>query len=403
MPPSTPSTACRTAPATRVTDPVPPSVSLLQDGTHVTLLLSGEWIGRSGQTPHHAEAMLPEPPPPGPAGALRSPGVRSIGFDATGLGRWDSGLIAFLWQLRRRTGERRIAFDESGLPEASRRLLSLLGDDEPAPLPVPRGPPLLARLGEAATGALTATGELSSLLGSLTLRTGAASLGRARMRVGDLFDNLYDAGPAALLIVTVVNVLVGAILAFVGVVQLRRLAADSFVANLVGLALVREMVPVMTAIIMAGRTGGAYAARIATMQGNEEIDALRATGIPVGDYIVLPAVLSLTAMMPVLYLYGCVVGIAGGFVVAVSMMDITPLSYLQQTRASVPVAQFAFGFAKSIAFGLMIAVTSCRIGMKAGRSAADVGSAATSAVVVGIVGTIALDAIFAVVGNATGH
>ena len=374
-------------------DPRPPDFKLLQDGTHATLLLSGEWIGQSGQTPHQAEAVLP-----GPGIA-----VRSIGFDTTGLGRWDSGLIAFLWQLRRRAGERRIAFDDSGLPEASRRLLSLLDAGQPPPPPPRRGPPLLARLGEATTGALAGTGELSSLLGSLTMRAGAASMGRARMRTTDLLDNLYDAGPAALLIVTVVNVLVGAILAFVGVVQLRRLAADSFVANLVGLALVREMVPVMTAIIMAGRTGGAYAARIATMQGNEEIDALAATGIPVGDYIVLPAVLSLTAMMPVLYLYGCVVGISGGFVVAISMLDITPLAYIQQTRTSLPVGQFVFGFAKSLAFGLMIAVTSCRIGLKAGRSAADVGSAATSAVVVGIVGTIALDAVFAVVANAAGH
>ena len=138
-------------------------------------------------------------------------------------------------------------------PRPSRRLLSLLDAGQPPPPPPRRGPPLLARLGEATTGALAGTGELSSLLGSLTMRAGAASMGRARMRTTDLLDNLYDAGPAALLIVTVVNVLVGAILAFVGVVQLRRLAADSFVANLVGLALVREMVPVMTAIIMAGR------------------------------------------------------------------------------------------------------------------------------------------------------
>ncbi|WP_428377542.1 MlaE family ABC transporter permease [Lichenicoccus sp.] len=381
-----------------MTDPRPAEFALLQDGTHATMRLSGEWVGQSGQTPHLAERVLLEP-----TGGLGSPDLRSIGFDTSGLGRWDSGLIAFLWQLRRRASERRIAFDERGLPEPSRRLLALLDDAPPPPLPAQRRSPLLGRLGAASIGALTGTGELSSLLGSTTLRAGAASLGRAKMRTHDLLDNLYDAGPAALLIITVVNVLVGAILAFVGVVQLRRLAADSFVANLVGLALVREMVPVMTAIIMAGRTGGAYAARIATMQGNEEIDALAATGIPVGDYIVLPAVLSLTAMMPVLYLYGCMVGIAGGFVVAISMLDITPLAYLQQTRAALPVGEFVFGFAKSIAFGLMIAVTSCRIGMQAGRSAADVGSAATSAVVVGIVGTIALDAVFAVVANAVGH
>ena len=118
-------------------------------------------------------------------------------------------------------------------------------------------------------------GVLSSLLG-VTANGGVQALaGRARMRAVDLLANIRDAGPSALVIVSVVNFLIGAILAFVGAVQLRKFAADIYVANLVGLALVREMAAVMTAIVMAGRTGGAYAARIATMQGNEEIDALQ--------------------------------------------------------------------------------------------------------------------------------
>ena len=128
-----------------------------------------------------------------------------------------------------------------------------------------------------------------------------------------------------MIIVSVVNFLIGAILAFVGAVQLRRFAADIFVANLVGLALVREMAAVMTAIVMAGRTGGAYAARIATMRGNEEIDALEVVGIPVSDYLILPSVLALVFTMPLLYLYGCLVGMLGGFVVSISMLNITSL------------------------------------------------------------------------------
>ena len=128
---------------------------------------------------------------------------------------------------------------------------------------------------------------------------------------------------SALIIVSVVNFLIGAILAFVGAVQLRKFAADIYVANLVGLAMVREMAAVMTAIIMAGRTGGAYAARIATMQGNEEIDALTVIGIPVADYIVLPSILALVFTMPFLYLYGCLVGMLGGFVVSIAMLNIT--------------------------------------------------------------------------------
>ena len=189
--------------------------------------------------------------------------------------------------------------------------------------------------------------------------------------------NIRDAGPSALIIVSVVNFLIGAILAFVGAVQLRKFAADIFVADLVGLAVVREMAAVMTAIIMAGRTGGAYAARIATMQGNEEIDALAVVGIPVTDYILLPSILALVFTMPLLYLYGCLVGMLGGFVVSIAMLNITALGYLHQTLDAVPFDQFVFGFVKTIAFAILIGVTSCRIGLKAGRSAADVGVAAT--------------------------
>jgi len=133
-------------------------------------------------------------------------------------------------------------------------------------------------------------------------------------------------------IVTVVNLLVGGILAFVGAVQLRKFGADIYIAALVGVAMIREMAALMTAIVMAGRTGGAYAAQIATMAGNEEIDALRAIGIPVYDYLVLPRVLALTFMMPVLYLYGCAIGIFGGFVVAVAMLNLSPQSFFTETR-----------------------------------------------------------------------
>ena len=222
------------------------------------------------------------------------------------------------------------------------------------------------------------------------------------MRWVDVLANIRDAGPSALIIVSVVNFLIGAILAFVGAVQLRKFAADIYVANLVGLAMVREMAAVMTAIIMAGRTGGAYAARIATMQGNEEIDALQVIGIPVSDYIVLPSILALVFTMPFLYLYGCLVGMFGGFVVSIAMLNITGVGYFNQTLGAVPLDQFAFGFVKSIAFAILIGVTSCQIGLKSGRSAADVGMAATQAVVTGIVGVIALDSVFAVLADVVG-
>jgi phospholipid/cholesterol/gamma-HCH transport system permease protein len=296
-----------------------------------------------------------------------------------------------------------MTLDSGGLPESARTLLGLLPEREAEPKAPPRwrfAP--LRWLGGGTIDLLTEAGILSSLL-ALTASGGMLALaGRARMRAVDLFANIRDAGPSALIIVSVVNFLIGAILAFVGAVQLRKFAADIYVANLVGLALVREMAAVMTAIVMAGRTGGAYAARIATMQGNEEIDALQVIGIPVSDYILLPAILALVFTMPLLYLYGCLVGMLGGFVVSIGMLSVTGAGYLNQTLDAVPLNQFAFGFIKSIAFAVLIGVTSCRIGLKAGRSAADVGVAATRAVVTGIVGVIAMDALFAVLADVIG-
>jgi phospholipid/cholesterol/gamma-HCH transport system permease protein len=213
---------------------------------------------------------------------------------------------------------------------------------------------------------------------------------------------MREAGAGALGIVAVVNGLVGAIIAFVGAVQLRRFGAGMYNADLVGIATAREMAAIMTAVVMAGRTGGAYAAHLATMQGNEEVDALKAFGISVHEFLVLPRITALVTMMPLLYIYACGLGLLGGFVVSMATLDLTSVSYLEELRNAVAFRQFAIGLTKSVTFGALIALVGCHIGLRAGRSAADVGYAATSAVVTGIVGIIALDAVFAVCTNALG-
>jgi phospholipid/cholesterol/gamma-HCH transport system permease protein len=216
-------------------------------------------------------------------------------------------------------------------------------------------------------------------------------------------EQVREAGAGALGIVAIVNGLVGAIIAFVGGRQLQRFGAGMYVANLVGVATAREMAAIVTAIVMAGRTGSAYAAQLATMQGNEEIDGLNVFGIPVFDFLVLPRIAALVTMMPLLYLYGCAVGFLGGFLVSTTTMaDITPAGFLEQLRGSMDETDLAIGFIKSIAFGILVALTGCHIGLRAGRSAADVGRAATTAVVTGIVGIIALDAVFDLCTNALG-
>ena len=359
-----------------------------QSGCQV-LTLSGDWIAQSGGIPSLGEASFAH--------------GDALTFDTTRLGRWDTGLVEFLWDAKLAAAQAGLAIDSANLPDSARKLLDLLPAVLTAASLVPRTPfRPLDWTGARTIAFLTEIGVLAELLAETATGTVSAVRGRSRIRGTDLLGNIRDAGPSALMIVSVVNFLVGAILAFVGAAQLRKFAADAYVANLVGIALVRELAAIMTAIVMAGRTGGAYAARIATMEGNEEIDALKVIGIPISSYLVLPAVLALVVTMPFLYLYGCLIGLLGGFLVSISMLDVTPAGYLYQTLGAVPLSQFAFGFVKSMTFALLIGITSCHVGLKAGRSSADVGSAATRAVVTGIVGVIALDSLFAVMAEVVG-
>lgn len=376
----------------RMTAKSPPTWQLVRAKDRDVFALGGDWIAQSGCIPRFAAIDV--------AGTAAE---RTIAFDTAGLGRWDSGLIEFLWDAKRAAASTGFSIDGAGLPEAARKLLDLL----PTELPTREEPRRrtfrpIYWLGGKTLDMLSEVGFVAELLAAVAKGALLALFARARMRVVDLLANTREAGPQALAIVTIVNFLVGAILAFVGAVQLRKFAADIFVADLVGIAVVREMAAVMTAIVMAGRTGGAYAARIATMRGNEELDALAVVGIRVTDYIVLPSVLALAITMPLLYLYGCLVGMLGGYVVAIAMLNVTTLGYFSQTLDAVAFDQFVFGLVKSFAFAVMIGLTSCRIGLLAGRSAADVGVAATKAVVVGIVGVIAMDAIFAVIADIIG-
>ena len=147
----------------------------------------------------------------------------------------------------------------------------------------------------------------------------------------------------ALPIVAIVNVLMGAILAFVGAVQLKAFGAGIYVADLVGIASVRELTPIITAIVLAGRTGASFAARIATMQGNEEIDALTTLGISPVEFLVLPRVLALCLLMPLLYVYACAFALLGGLLVALPIVDVSTTAYLAQTQEAIAGANFAIG------------------------------------------------------------
>lgn len=225
---------------------------------------------------------------------------------------------------------------------------------------------------------------------------------RWRFRPQDFSRVLADSSARALPIVAVVNVLVGAILAFVGAVQLVKFGAGIFVADLVAIAVSREMAAVITAVVMCGRTGAAFAAELATMQANEEIDALEVLGLPAMDHLVVPRVLALLVMLPLLYVFGCLAGLLGGFAVGASMLQLAPAAYFERSVEALDFDHLGLGFTKAIVFGVLVAICGCYYGLHAERNAAGVGDATTRAVVTGIVGVITLDAVFAVCANALG-
>lgn len=239
-----------------------------------------------------------------------------------------------------------------------------------------------------------------AFFGRVLLSAAATLRHGVRFRARDLGHIMADCSARAVPIVSVVNLLVGSILAFVGAVQLVKFGAGIFVADLVGIAVAREMAAVITAVVMAGRTGAAFAAELATMQAGEEIDAFEVLGVDAVDYLVLPRVIALTLIMPLLFIYACIAGLIGGLIVATGMLGLAPLAYIDRTFDALTLTHLGLGFTKSIVFGALIALIACYCGLNARRNAAGVGLATTQAVVASIVGIIVVDAIFAVCANA---
>ena len=315
--------------------------------------------------------------------------------------RWSTPDAAFLARLLAELEASGPKIALRGLPRELEKLLALSRAAPPSAPAESVGPPdVRERVGLLALSRAEDARAFVALLGEVVLFVPRFFAGRARIRRAELVEVLAESSSRALLIVAVVNLLMGAILAFVGAVQLKTFGAGIYVANLVGIASVRELTPILTAIVLAGRTGASFAARIATMQGNEEVDALTTLGVSAVEFLVLPRVLALGLLMPLLYIYGCVFALLGGMVVSMPILDVSATAYVAQTQHAIGGAHFAIGGLKGLVFGGLVALIGCHYGLRAPRSAAGVGSATTSAVVSSIVGIIALDAVFAVCANA---
>jgi phospholipid/cholesterol/gamma-HCH transport system permease protein len=358
-------------------------VDLLAPG-ELRIRLYGEWVLSSGaRSPAELSRLLGEAPHPS-----------QISFDSSELGAWDNVLINFLDKIEAVAGERGIVVERSGLPGGVERLIGLARSvpERQGARRTQRRPDLLTGIGQSSLGFLETASDFVTFLGEALIGVGRMLVGRARLRRSDLMLAIEDCGPAALPIVALISFLIGLILAFVGAIQLQQFGAAIFVANLVGIAMVREMGAMMTAILMSGRTGAAFAANLGTMQVSDEISALQTLGIPPMEFLVLPRIVALSVMMPLLTVFANIVGMLGGLLISWLMLDIAPITYYNQTSGAVGMNDWAVGLVKSMLFGMVVALVGCWRGMRCQRSAAAVGSAATSAVVLCIVLIILIDA-----------
>jgi len=327
--------------------------------------------------------------------------VEEVVFSFGGLGLWDSSLPVFLGRCLGVCKKFKLRIDLSEMPGGLRKLIDLSRSqmpDEELDVKSVRHETLLARIG--LWTITTSDGALQSLgfIGEAFLCLGRLLRGRSSMRWRDFLSAVQSCGAEALPIVTLVSFLTGLTMAFVGGVQLEKFAAEIYMADLVGLAMVREMGALMVAIVMAGRTGAAFAAELGNMKVSEEIDSLRTLGISPFDFLVLPRVLALFLMISLLTLYADVVGIVGGMVVGVGIVEFSVDHYLAQTKMAIAsMWEIYSGILKSLAFGCIIGLVGCYKGMRCGASSAAVGQAVTSAVVTSITLVVVVDALFEVV------
>ncbi len=332
------------------------------------------------------------------------PRVQKIAFDTSQIAGWDSSLLTFLIDIAHLSTGQKISIDNAGLPDGVPQLLKIA-----AAVPEKKDTgrdaareTFLTRVGENATVFFQSAADILGFIGDAFVTFIRMFGGKTRFRGYDLMLLIRQCGADALPIVTLISLLVGLILAFVGAVQLAMFGAQIFVANLVGIAMVRVLAAVMTGVIMAGRTGAAFAAQLGTMQVNEELDALEVLGISPMEFLVLPRMLALILMMPLLCLYADLMGVLGGLIVAVTMLDINVMEYYNQTISAVRLNDLFIGLFQGAVFGVLVALTGCLRGMQCGRSASAVGLATTSAVVTGIVCITVATAIITVLCSVLG-
>lgn len=373
------------------------AVSPTHPSAHATLSRAGDWLVVALAGNWRVTAKRPAWPD-----LVRGQNFAKVRLLAGEVEAWDTSLLLFISAVETDAKARRAECDLSQVPEQIRLLLAQLDATRERPPAQDRAQGFLVHVG-------LATGQCWEALRSIITFVGDCVIGLLRVvrrpykfRWKDCLDQMQQCGAMALPIASLIAFLVGLTFAYQAAVTLRQFGADIWVADLVGVLMVREMGPMMVAVILAGRTGAAFAATLANMKTNEEIDALEVLGIPAVDFLVLPRLIALAIMMPLLVLYANGVGILGGMLVSATVLQIPPTAYWVETRSIVGVTDLTSGLIKATTFGILIGLSGCLRGLQAQRSAAGVGQAATSAVVTAILFMIVADAIFAVVYNIFG-
>jgi phospholipid/cholesterol/gamma-HCH transport system permease protein len=365
-----------------------------ETGEILVLALSGDWhLQRGFASGAEVERELE-----------RSPAPRRVVFETGALGEWDSSLVAFVTEVMELCLARGVAVDPSGLPRGLKRLVELAEavPEKKDARSASSGASLPERVGAATIRYFESIAGFLAFLGSVTIALGRFFAGRARYRRVDLMVAIQDCGANAFGIVTLISFLVGTILAFMGAVQLEQFGASIYVADLVGIGMSRDMGAMMTAIIMAGRTGAAFAAQLGTMKVTQEIDALTTMGISPMEFLVLPRVIALILMMPLLCFYSDLMGVLGGAAVGSGMLGLSFTTYFRETLHAVTLTDVLGGVFKSSVYGVIIAISGCLRGFQCGNNSSAVGDAATSAVVTGIVFIVVACGAFAMVFNILG-
>lgn len=356
------------------------------DSDDIVLRISGDWkLGEPHPLSSDVLAEIPQT-------------AKRLSFKADALGTYDSSLIGLVLKVSSVFHSRGAEVDFKTLPEGIDSMLYLA--TAVASAKTKKNIPYTNFVNLVGTRTIDMISSLKryiTFFGDITIALFKLLLARARLRKIDVLSIVQKSGPEALPIVALISFLVGLILAFVGSIQLAKYGSEIFVADLVGIAMVREMGAMMVGIVMSGRTGAAFAAELGSMKVNEEISAFKTFGISPIEFLVLPRIIALVCMFPLLTVFADAIGMLGGLVIGVGMFDISYEQYINRTLAALNIVQISTGVGKSVIYGVIVACIGCRMGLACENSSSGVGRATTSSVVQSITWIIVADAVFAVI------